>query len=106
MGIFFINTEDGRVATQTQLIDAGLADARGEPERPWHRIRASRDASTLWFAVLRKRVRGVFIGALCFRHTDHYASLRASGWEELPPERIGVEAGGVGGRARNATQEM
>ncbi len=90
MGLFFVNTEDGRVATQTQLIEAGLAGQTGEPEPPWLRIRGSRDASTMWYAVLRKRERGVFIGALSFRHGDGYASLRASGWEELPPERIGV----------------
>jgi hypothetical protein len=90
MGLFFVNTDDGRVATQTQLIEAGLTDGRGEPGRPWHRIRGSPDASTMWYAVLRKRERGVFIGALCFRHTPHYASLTEQGWEEVPPERIGV----------------
>lgn len=90
MGLFFVNFEDGRVATQAQLLEAGLADVRGEPQRPWHRIRASSDASTMWYAVMRKPERGVFIGALCFRHTPRYASLRAEGWEEVPPERIGV----------------
>jgi hypothetical protein len=39
---------------------------------------------------MRKRVRGVFIGALCFRHGDQHASLRAAGWEDLAIERIGV----------------
>ena len=90
MGLFFVNTDDGRVATQTQLIEAGLTDARGEPGAPWHRIRGTDDASTMWYAVLRKRERGIFIGALCFRHAPHYASLRAGGWEEVPPEEIGV----------------
>ena len=90
MGLFFVNTADGRVATQAQLVEAGLTDSRGEPDPPWHRIRGSDDASTMWYAVLRKRVRGVFIGALCFRHAPRYASLREGGWEEVPPERIGV----------------
>ena len=78
------------MATQTQLIEAGLTDFRGEPDRPWHRIRGGDDASTMWYAVLRKHVRGVFIGALCFRHAPRYASLKEGGWEEVPPERIGV----------------
>jgi hypothetical protein len=91
VGLFFVNTEDGRVATQTQLIEAGLTDFRGEPGPPWHRIRgAGDDASTMWYAVFRKRVRGVFIGDLCFRHAPRYASLVAGGWEEVPPEAIGV----------------
>jgi hypothetical protein len=87
---FFVNTSDGRVATQTQLAEAGLVDERGDPPRPWHRIRGPRDASTMWYAVMRKRVRGVFIGALCFRHGDQHASLHAAGWEDLAIERIGV----------------
>lgn len=90
MGSFFVNTDDGRVATQAQLSDAGLTDDHGDPERPWHAIQGPRDASTMWYAVLRKRERGVFIGALCFRHSARHASLREAGWEELEPARIGV----------------
>ena len=90
MGRFFVNTEDGRVATQAQLIEAELTDPRGEPDPPWHRIRGSDDASTMWYSVLRKRVRGVYIGDLCFRHGPRYASLRAGGWEEVPADGIGV----------------
>jgi len=72
-------------------MDAGLTGFKGDPEPPWHRIRgAGNDASTMWYAVFRKRVRGVFIGDLCFRQAPRYASLRAAGWEEVPPERIGV----------------
>ena len=78
------------MATQTQLIEAGLTDVRGEPGAPWHRIRASDDASTMWYAVLRKRERGVFIGSLCFRQSPQYASLSEAGWEEVPKEEIGV----------------
>jgi hypothetical protein len=90
MGLFFVNVDDGRVATQAQLNEAGLADERGDPRPPWHRIQGPRDASTMWYAVLRRRERGVFIGALCFRHAPRYASLREAGWDEVPPERIGV----------------
>ena len=42
----------------------------------------------MWYAVLRKRERGVFIGTVCFRHTGRQAFLEAEGWEEVPPERI------------------
>jgi hypothetical protein len=90
VGLFFINVEDGRVATRSQLDEAGLVDDRGEPQRPWHRIQGPRDASTMWYAVLRKRERGVFIGALCFRHAPRHASLRARGWEEVPHTEIRV----------------
>ena len=79
------------MATQTQLIEAGLTDFRGEPSAPWHRIRGGgSDASTMWYAVFRKRVRGVFIGDLCFRQAPRYASLKERGWEEVAPEDIGV----------------
>ncbi len=78
------------MATKTQLGEAGLADDRGEPERPWHRIQGPRDASTMWYAVFRRQMHGVFIATLCFRQAGRYASLRDSGWEELPAERIGV----------------
>jgi hypothetical protein len=57
---------------------------------PWHEIQGPRDASTMWYAVLRKRERGVFIGALCFRHSERQASLVQSGWSEVPLEQIGV----------------
>ena len=45
----------------------------------------------MWYAVLRKRVRGVFIGTLCFRHTGRQTLLEADGWSEIPPAEIGVE---------------
>ena len=44
----------------------------------------------MWYAVLRKRERGVFIGTLCIRHTGRQASLEAEGWQEIPVERIRV----------------
>lgn len=78
------------MATQAQLIEAGLDDSGGRPDRPWHQIQGPRDASTMWYAVLRKRKQGVFIAALCFRQAPRFASLQASGWEEVPVEAIGV----------------
>jgi hypothetical protein len=90
MGSFFVNTEDGRVATGGQLGDAGLVDESGRPDPPWHRIQGPSDASTMWYAVLRKRERGIFIGTLCIRHTGRQASLEERGWEEVPVERIGL----------------
>jgi hypothetical protein len=44
----------------------------------------------MWYAVLRKRERGVFIGTLVLRHTDHHASLLQSGWQEVEVGEIGV----------------
>ena len=89
MGVFFVNTEDGRVATRTQLVEAGLADEQEKPTPPWHRIQGPSDASTMWYAVMRKRVReGVYIGALCLRHSEHHASLLQGGWREIPPGEI------------------
>lgn len=55
---------------------------------PWLRIQGPDDASTMWYAVLRKRERGVFIGTLCFRHTERQASLEAAGWEEVAVDEI------------------
>jgi hypothetical protein len=89
VGSFFVNTEDGRVATQNQLAEAGLLDELYKPLAPWHPIQGPSDASTMWYAVLRKRERGVFIGTLCIRHTGRQASLEERGWEEIPVEAIG-----------------
>jgi hypothetical protein len=91
--VFFIDYESGRVATRRQLVEAGIA-AEGEiPPRPWHPIQGPGDASTMWYAVMRKRTRGVFIGTLCIRHTGRQASLEAEGWEEVPVGEIGPESG-------------
>jgi hypothetical protein len=65
-------------------------DDVGSPPRPWHRIQGPSDASTMWYAVLRKRERGVFIGTLCIRHTDRQTLLEERGWEEVPVGAIGV----------------
>jgi hypothetical protein len=91
MGLFFINTDTGRVATQMQLIDAGLATSTDVPARPWHQIQGTRDATTMWYAVMRKETRGIFIGSLVIRHSDHHASLLNDGWHEIPPGEISVE---------------
>jgi hypothetical protein len=32
---------------------------------------------------------GVFIGALCLRHSDHHASLLHGDWHEVPVPEIG-----------------
>ena len=92
MGVFFIDTTHGTVATQHQLVAAGVAPPHGIAPRPWLRVQGTGDASTMWYAVMRKRERGVFIGTLVLRHSPHHALLLASGWEEVPVEAIGVGA--------------
>ncbi len=72
------------MATQRQLVEAGLVPPDQVPERPWLRIQGTGDATTMWYAVMRKEAReGVFIGALCLRHSDHHASLVQQGWHEV-----------------------
>ena len=77
------------MATRAQLGEAGLFDDRDTPPAPWHRIQGPSDASTMWYAVLRKRERGVFIGTLCIRHTGRQTLLEERGWEEVPVADIG-----------------
>jgi hypothetical protein len=89
VGVFFIDTDTGQIATQHQLVDRGIADRGGTAPRPWLRIQGSGDASTMWYAVLRKREKGIFIGTLALRHGAHHASLLQAGWEEIAPEAIG-----------------
>ena len=70
-------------------MEAGIGDSVDQPPRPWHPIQGTRDATTMWYAVMRKEVRpGVFIGALCFRHSGHQASLVHGGWHEVPVDEI------------------
>ena len=89
MAVFFIDTSTGQVATQRQLVEAGITPPDEQPPRPWHPIQGTRDATTMWYAVMRKEVRpGVFIGALCLRHSGHHASLLHGGWHEVPVEEI------------------
>ena len=78
------------MATRGQLAEAGLVDELEQPLRPWHRIQGPDDASTMWYTVLRKRERGVFIGTLCIRHTGRKNLLEERGWEEVPIAEIGL----------------
>jgi hypothetical protein len=90
VAVFFIDTSTGQVATQRQLVEAGIASSDQPPPKPWHRIQGTGDATTMWYAVMRKEVReGVFIGTLCIRHGDHHASLLQQGWQEIPVPEIG-----------------
>lgn len=82
------------MATQRQLVEAGVAPAGDSPPRPWHRIQGSGDATTLWYAVMRKQTRGVYIGALCIRHSSNHASLLQQGWQEVEVADIGVPSEG------------
>jgi hypothetical protein len=89
VAVFFIDTSTGQVATQRQLVEAGLAAPDALPPRPWHRIQGTGDATTMWYAVMRKEVReGVHIGALCLRHSGHHASLMQEGWHEVDVAEI------------------
>jgi hypothetical protein len=89
---FFINVDDGRVATHRQLIEAGEASDRMPPELPWHPLQGPEDASTALYSVWRKQVRGrdrdAWIGLLCIRHGSRQASLEAEGWQEVPVDEI------------------
>jgi hypothetical protein len=95
---FFIDTSSGQVATRRQLVEAGIMAADRLPPRPWHPVRGDRDASMLWYAVMRKQVKDVFIGTLCIRHSDHHASLLGEGWSE-----VGVDEVRAFGEDRSAT---
>ena len=64
-------------------MEAGIVAADAQPALPWHRIQGTRDASTMWYAVMRKQEKGVYIGTLVLRHGDHHASLLEGGWEEV-----------------------
>ena len=81
------------MATRRQLVEAEVIGESEDPPRPWHPIQGPSDASTMWYAVMRKRTRGIFIGTLCIRHADRQASLGEAGWYEVPIEEIGVEGG-------------
>jgi len=91
MAVFFIDTDTGQVATQKQLIAVGVAPSDGNlPPRPWFGIQGTSDAITMWYAVMRKRTKGVYIGALCLRHSDHHTLLLQRGWQEVAVAEIGV----------------
>ena len=88
MSAFFIDTSTGQIATLNQLVAAGVTPSHEPPPRPWHPVRGDRDASTLWYAVMRKQVKGVYIGTLCIRHGAHHASLLNEGWQEVSKDEI------------------
>jgi hypothetical protein len=92
MATFFIDTSTGQIATNRQLVEAGVVAPDEQPRLPWHRIQGSRDATTMWFAVMRKREKGVYIGTLVLRHGEHHASLLEAGWEEVPVGDISAGA--------------
>lgn len=94
MGMFYIDTGSGDFATHAQLAEHALLDQDGRARPPWHRLQATSDASTLWYALMRKRTRGIWLGALVMRSADHYRKLLGEGWEEVPPERCGASLGG------------
>jgi hypothetical protein len=88
---FFIDTSTGQVATQRQLIDAGMVEGLDQmPPRPWLRLQGSDDATTMWYAVLRRQERGIHIGRLVFRHSDTHSLLLERGWDEVPVTEIKV----------------
>src|SRR3954462_3877187 len=94
MGMFYIDTSSGDFATHEQLREHQLLDQDGHPVGTWHRIQATSDASTLWYALLRKPTRGIWLGALSMRSADHYRKRLDEGWEEVPPERVGASLRG------------
>jgi hypothetical protein len=92
--MFYIDTRSGDFATHTQLHAHGMLDEGGHARRPWHRVQATSDASTLWYALMRKRSHGIWLGTLTMRGGDHHAKLLADGWQEVAPERTGESLGG------------
>ena len=93
MGMFYIDTSAGEFATHEQLRAHGLLNRDGRSRPPWHRIQATSDASTLWYALMRKHTRGIWLGALTMRGAEHYEKLLREGWEEVPPQHTGASLG-------------
>ena len=89
MGVFYIDTSNGSVATVHQLIADGVMVGSDPPPRPWLRIQGSGDATTMWYAIMRRRERGIWLGTLVMRHGDHHARLLEQGWEEVALDEIG-----------------
>jgi hypothetical protein len=92
VGLFFIDTDRGTVATQRQLLAAGVMEPGDLPPRPWLRIQGTGDATTMWYAIMRKRERGIFIGTLVMRHCDHHTRLLGQGWEEIAYDAVGPQS--------------
>jgi hypothetical protein len=88
VAVFFIDTDTGQVATNRQLVEAGIAAEDGQVGRPWLRNQGSGDATTMWYAVMRRQERGIFIGSLVIRHSPHHALLLERGWQDVSVEEI------------------
>lgn len=43
----------------------------------------------MWYAIMRRRERGIWLGTLVMRHSDHHARLREQGWREVAPAEVG-----------------
>ena len=89
---FFINVDSGRVATRSQLVEAGVTPAHEPPALPWHPVQGPGDATTAIYKVLRKQVQGrertAWIGTVCIRQGDRQASLERDGWQEVSLEEM------------------
>ena len=94
MGMFYIDTSSGEFATHEQLREHGLLDRDSRAVPPWHRIQATSDASTLWYSLMRKHTRGIWLGAVVMRSSDHRTKLLGEDWEEFPAERVGASLSG------------
>ncbi|MFT4035656.1 MAG: hypothetical protein QM679_08785 [Patulibacter sp.] len=90
MGVFYIHVHDGKIATLDQLADAEIVEVGDDPMLPWYRIDAPKDATTMWYAAMRKQEKGIFLGTLTFRHGEHHSLLLTQGWEEVPVDQIGA----------------
>ena len=89
MGVFFIDTSTGTVATVHQLIADGVTSAAIRRRGRGCASRARGDATTMWYAIMRRRERGIWLGTLVMRHGDHHARLLEQGWEEIALDEIG-----------------
>ncbi len=81
--------QEGSIATFDQLVEAEVIEPADDPALPWYKIDAPSDATTMWYAALRKQERGIYLGTLTFRHCEHHSLLLKQGWEEVPVEDIG-----------------
>lgn len=42
----------------------------------------------MWYAVMRRPERDIYLASLVFRHSDHHRLLSEQGWEEIPIAEI------------------
>jgi hypothetical protein len=50
----------------------------------------------MWYAVMRRQERGIFIGTLVLRHSGHHTLLLERGWEEVAPQDVSATPGEPG----------